>query len=181
MRGNCHLTPPLPTQSCVSALRRHVGSVTVRLAIERLPSAAALAARHRVGQVPRRRPQTSPRSPTGSSTTASRSIHPRGLVRPRRGLCGGPGWRRLLKFTASVKNVGGQPLHIGAVDFFIKGADTPNQQHHLFEYSACHNHSTSRTTGASLGPRPGDKRAFCRQTTPRYFNDETTRLTGVPR
>ena len=177
---SCHLSPPLPTESCVAALKRHVGSVTVRLTFERLAWDPALASRHRVGQVT-------------TAAAADLAAVPDGLLDNRleyryitadscaiaEACVGGPGWRRLLKFTASVKNVGGQPLHIGAVDFSIRGEDTPNQQHHLFEYSACHNHYHFTHYGSfAYGPRPGDKRAFCLQTTQRYFNNETTALTS---
>jgi len=47
----------------------------------------------------------------------------------------------------------------------------------MFEFSACHQHYHFRHYGAfSYGPTPGDKRAFCVESTDRYFNNELTPL-----
>src|SRR5262249_50022839 len=174
----CHLTRPLPQESCVTALRKRVGRVRTSMRFERLPWSSALAAWYRVGAVP-------------TVSAADLAVIPAGLADHRveyryippgscalaEGCVGGTGWRRLLKFTASLKNTGGQPLHIGPIDYFITGQNTSNQQHHLFEYSACHNHyHFVHYANFAYGASPGDKRAFCLQTTRRYFNNETTSL-----
>ena len=154
--------------------------MTVSLTFERLPWDEATAARYRVGQV------TTPAAPDlvavpeglQDNRLEYRYIPPDSCALAE-ACVGGPGWRRLLKFTASAKNVGGQPLHIGAVDFFLTGENPPNEQHHLFEFSACHNHYHFMHYGNfAYGSKPGDKRAFCLQTTQRYFNNETTELTS---
>jgi hypothetical protein len=85
---------------------------------------------------------------------------------------GGPGWRRLLLFDASIRNSGKLPLDIGSV-----APDSPPAQHNLFEFSACHQHYHFRHYGDfSYGTAPGDKRAFCVESTDRYFNNEQTPL-----
>ena len=89
----------------------------------------------------------------------------------------GSGWRRLLQFTASIQNVGGQALAVGST------ADgSPLRQHNVFEFSACHTHFHFRFYGDfTLGARAnqgtkGDKRAFCVESTQRHFNSETSPL-----
>src|SRR5262249_31802454 len=47
----CHLTRPRPQESCVTAIRKHVGRVQTSMRFERLPWSAALAALYRVGAV----------------------------------------------------------------------------------------------------------------------------------
>src|SRR5262249_3199390 len=174
----CHLTRPLPTESCVTALKRRVGRVNAKVRFERLGWDPRVADAYRVG---------------GAATAAGAdlAVVTDGLLDHRieyryvapdscagaEKCVGGTGWRRLLKFTATVKNVGSLPVHIGALHYFINGTDTPNQRPHLFEYSACHNHyHFSHYAAFGYGGLPGDKRAFCLQTTQRYGNNETTSL-----
>jgi hypothetical protein len=89
----------------------------------------------------------------------------------------GIGWRRLLQFTASIKNVGGQALAVGSTE-----EGSPLRQHNVFEFSACHAHFHFRYySDFTLGARAdqgakGDKRAFCVESTQRHFNSETSPL-----
>lgn len=175
---SCHLTAPLPTESCKKALRRHVGRVQARVAFTRLRWDDALAAANRVGEV--------------TSPLADLAVIREGLLDHRieyryvpadscavaESCVKGTGWRRLLKFTASVKNTGAGTLHIGDVDYFLEGTNPPNEEHHVFEFSACHQHYHFSHYGDFVfgDGVTGDKRAFCLQTTQRYSNNEATSL-----
>jgi lysyl oxidase len=86
------------------------------------------------------------------------------------GCVGGPGWRRLVEFDASVANRGSLPMHIG---------DVPGawNEHNTFEFSPCHQHFHFLHYGQyDLGTFAGDKRAFCLISTSRYGNNEYTPL-----
>jgi hypothetical protein len=79
---------------------------------------------------------------------------------------GGSGWRRLLQFNASEKDIGVKPVDIGNIDYFLDSPDvpTPNANHHLYEYSACHQHyHFSHYATFSYG---GDPRGGGTSTTP---------------
>jgi hypothetical protein len=94
----------------------------------------------------------------------------------------GTGWRRLLRFEASLLNVGDTAMHIGDVDYFVEATDgstTDLGQHGIFEYSACHDHYHFQhygDFGFSVGGETtvGLKRAFCLETGTRAFNNEGT-------
>src|SRR5207342_1332130 len=86
---------------------------------------------------------------------------------------GGKGFRRLLQFNASEKNTGTRPVDIGDVDYFFDTPDdpTPNANHHIYEYSACHmhyhfSHYATFSFGGDTGL--GSKRAFCLESVARY-------------
>ena len=83
---------------------------------------------------------------------------------------GGTGWRRLLQFSASVRNQGRVP---------VVGGDTsdgsPYRVNNIYEFSACHGHFHFSHYGTfGYGNFPGEKRAFCLESTSRYFNNEQT-------
>jgi hypothetical protein len=81
---------------------------------------------------------------------------------------GGSGWRRLLQFTASIQNKGGRPLVVGSTD-----DGSPLRENNDFEFSACHGHFHFSHYGQfDFGSFPGDKRAFCVESTARWFNNE---------
>ncbi|MCW5892165.1 MAG: hypothetical protein KIT14_16715 [bacterium] len=174
---SCHLTPPLPKESCRKALKRHVGRVPVALRFTRLRWDPAVADRYRVGEVT---------APTGDLAVVREGLFdhrleyryiPADSCAVAEGCVKGTGWRRLLKFTASVRNTGGAAVHIGAVDFFLEGLNPANEQHNIFEFSACHGHYHFSHYGDFLfAGTTGDKRAFCLQTTQRYSNNESTSL-----
>jgi len=90
----------------------------------------------------------------------------------------GSGWRRLLEFATSDENVGNKTLDIGAVNYYLSGAKTLNDQYHIFEYSSCHEHYHFAHYGSfSLGnDATTSKRGFCLQSTDRTSNHELSPL-----
>jgi len=46
----------------------------------------------------------------------------------------------LLIFDSHDHNVGGEPLHIGPVDYFVEGIGGELIDQNVYEYSACRNH-----------------------------------------
>ena len=174
----CHLTEPLPTESCTQALRRHVGLVHTEMRFVRLPWNADLADQVRVGTPSEHaRPDL---QVIGSALHDNRIIYryiPADSCAITEGCVQGPGWRRLLLFTASIQNLGAQALVVGATD-----DSSPLRQHNVFEFSACHEHFHFRHYGHfTLGARTpqrteGGKRAFCVESTQRHFNNEFSPL-----
>ena len=173
----CHQTE-LPTLSCLDALEEGVGSVDLDLHYERLAWDEELAADNRVGQV-------------GAEGVADLEVVTEELADNRltyryieadscaldEACVGGPGWRRLLQFNASEKNVGTEPINIGDVDYYIDNPDDPtaNANHHVYQYSACHNHyhfNYFATFSYGGDPDLGSKRAFCLESVARYSNHE---------
>jgi len=89
----------------------------------------------------------------------------------------GTGWRRLLRFDASVHNQGTEPLHIG----FVGNREDLYTQYNIFVYSECHEHyhfsyygDFNLRTEATV---EGDKKAFCLISTSRRSNNITSELT----
>lgn len=171
----CHLTPPLPTESCKEALRKHSGRVDAALRFKRLRWDDALAAQVRTGA-----PQD-PHHPDLEVVTEGLANHriaykyiPPDSCTIVEGCVKAPGWRRVLQFDASVQNLGGQPLTLGAPE-----AGSPLLAHNVFEFSTCHEHfHFSHYGDFTLGPTSvGDKRAFCLESTQRYANHEFSPLT----
>jgi hypothetical protein len=158
--------------ACSEAVRDFIGRVDTTLAYERLPWDPALAEAVRVGEV------THPDGPDlavrGEGLAERRLIYayiPPDSCAIAEGCVGGAGYRRLLQFTATVHNVGGQPMHIGDVD------QSALFQHNVFEYSPCHDHYHFTHYGDfTFGEDLGDKKAFCLISTGRYSNSETTPL-----
>jgi hypothetical protein len=91
------------------------------------------------------------------------------------GVIGQYGWRRLLAFSASVRNDGTAPIDLGDVS----DPNNPYVRSNAFEFSACHHHYhfSHYGTFGYAGAR-GSKRAFCLEETNRYHNNETTPLTA---
>lgn len=163
---------PLPFFSCKNAIAARIGHFTASMRWERLPWDASLADAVRVGTIVH---------PDGAELEAL----PQGVAHNRlvyryippddcaivEGCVGGPGWRRLLLFDASLRNNGGQALHVG------DPAGSALFDHNVFEYSACHDHYHFRHYGEFLfGQWTGDKKAFCLISTSRYGNNESTVL-----
>ncbi|MFN2426996.1 MAG: lysyl oxidase family protein [Candidatus Binatia bacterium] len=174
--ADCHVTEPFPTLSCNKALERFVGRVDAVMHFERIPWNAARASAVRVGEA----------GPEGADLEVLanglenhrliyRYIEP-GSCAIEEGCVGGPGWRRLLQFDASVKNIGASPVHVGDV-----GDESDVVQHNMFEFSACHGHMHFSHYGDftyDVDPAPlGSKRAFCLESVTRYENNEETPLT----
>ena len=167
---SCHLTLPLPTESCMDSLVAHIGRVDTLMHFERLAWNAALANQVRVGAYTQPTADLQPVvEGLQDNRVAYRYIAPDSCA-IQEGCVAGPGWRRVLQFTSTVKNTGGQPLVAGSV------ADgSPYRVHNVFEFSACHQHYHFSHYGSfNFGSLPGEKRAFCLESTNRFFNSETT-------
>jgi hypothetical protein len=170
----CHRTR-LPRLSCREALEERIGEVETALRFERLAWDSELADSVRIGQV------TDVESPdlmaVGEDLDTNRITYR--FVEPEdcalgEGAVGGTGWRRLLQFSATVANIGGQPLNIGPV----VAEDLVNN---VFSYNPCHDHFHYSNYGDfSLGApdqTQSSKQAFCVQSTNRFGNNEITPLT----
>lgn len=170
--ASCHLTE-LPDESCMDALANHVGRVDTNLRFERVAFNPVKAAAWRVGQFSH---ADSPDLAVLQDQLSTNWIEYRYIPEDSCSIVeqcvGGSGWRRLLLFNASIRNSGAQPLLAGNTE-----DGSPALEHNLFEFSACHQHYHFRHYGDfSYGSAPGDKRAFCVESTDRYFNNEGTPL-----
>jgi hypothetical protein len=170
---NCHQSLGSWPVDCQTALQQTIGRVTTKLTFTRLPWDKALADTVRVG------------APTPGG--ADLAVRTEGLANHRivyryftpdscalvEKCVGGPGWRKLLQFDASLKNVGDRDLKIGDSSASIW------QSHNVFTYSACHKHNHFRFYGdftyGSAGVT-GEKKAFCLLSTTRYGNHEGSPL-----
>jgi len=172
----CHLTAPFADLSCNAALKQFVGRVATAVHFKRIAWNPDRADEVRLGTI----------SPLGADLKVLTSglenhrliyryIEP-GSCAIEEGCVGGSGWRRLLQFDASVRNIGAYPVHIGDVS-----PDSAVFQHNMFEFSACHGHMHFSHYGRfsyDVDPAPlGSKRAFCLESVSRYENDEETPLT----
>lgn len=171
----CH-SAPYP-DDCEATLAARVGKIAMGLHFERLPWDAALADAVRI--------------PFANPDVPDLKVLPSGLlhhqilysyVEPdscsvREACVGGSGWRRLLRFDASLENVGAKDLYIGPLK------NSPYLEHNSFEFSPCHDHYHFRFYGdfvvddgaGAIGR--GDKRAFCLLSTSRYANNEDVPMT----
>jgi Lysyl oxidase len=169
---SCHLSEPLPTESCVVAVKNHVGHIETRVEFERLPWDQQVADQARVGQPSKGGADL---SVIGERLANNRLVYryiPADSCAIQERCVGGPGWRRLLEFDASVQNVGDRDLKIGDVGSL--------SIHQMFEYSPCHKHYHFRHYGDfGFGDSAvSRKQSFCLQSTTRYWNNETTALTS---
>jgi hypothetical protein len=179
----CHLTAPeAVTSSCVEALDEVVGKVETAMRFERLAWDPDMADSVRIGAFTK--PDASDLEPIADALENHWLVY-RYIAEDSCAIAedcvGGPGWRRLLMFDASAKNVGGADMNIGFVDFLHEGLGSELIEHNVFEYGACHQHYHFRFYGdfryGTEDEQVGNKQAFCLQTTQRYFNNEGTSLT----
>ena len=171
---SCHITA-YPKVSCLDALARKVGRVDTSLRFERVAYRQARADQVRLGTFTQ---TDAPDLAVLGAQLANNWVEYR-YFPPGPDTCalqekcvGGPGWRRLLLFDASMQNRGARPLSVGTTD-----ETSPPFLNHMFEFSQCHQHYHFRHYGDfSFGSNAGDKRAFCVESTDRYFNNELTPL-----
>ena len=178
----CHQTELAP-QSCVDTIDAKVGRVDAVLHFERLAYDRAVADAARIGEIT---------TTTGADLTGIpaqfdtqrviyRYIEPTSCTLEEQ-CVGGPGWRRLLQFTGSDKNVGAMPLDIGAIDYFMDGSVASQLiAHNVYEFSQCHGHYHFMHYGTfAFGddPHTNSKRGFCLQATNRFTNNEYGTLTN---
>ena len=170
----CHVTV-FPNESCQDALVAHVGLVSATMRFTRVRYDAALAAASRVGTI-----TTHAGADLAVVTEGMRDEH-RVMYRYftpdscdiAEGVISAPGWRRLLTFSAIVRNDGNGPLHFGDPT----DPNNPWVKSHVFEFSPCHQHYHFTHYGRfDYNGSPGAKRAFCLIETSRYHNDEVTPL-----
>ncbi len=179
----CHVTN-FPSLGCGDALEKYVGNIKPELHFARVAYDATLASQFRVGTV-------TPATQSIATGAADLAVVQEPLRDEHRiayrffgpgscdlgeGTIAQLGWRRLLMFSAVVRNDGTGPVHIGNVT----DPTNPWVQAGAFEYSACHKHYHFSHYGSfSYNGLPGSKRAFCLEDTNRYHNDEVTPLTAV--
>jgi hypothetical protein len=173
----CHGTV-LADESCETALSKHVGKVSAKLHYARIAWDQALADANRVGKV-----QTEGAADLKVVTDellVNRLTY-RYIGEDSCALAeacvGDTGWRRLLQFNASEQNVGSIPINIGDIDYYVDDPKnvTPNANHHLYQFSACHGHyhfNYFATFTYGDDPNLGSKRAFCLESVARYGNHE---------
>lgn len=180
----CHLLDNYAsvTESCIDAVKNHIGSSETVVHFERLAWDASLADQVRLGETtnPLGADLVALSSGTDEHRITYRYIAPDSCAIAE-GCVGGPGWRRLLQFTGSVRNDGEGPMHVGNIDFYMTGDESNDfQNQHIFEYSACHAHYHFNHYGdfelEALPDAPEKKRAFCLISTSRYGNNENTPL-----
>jgi hypothetical protein len=173
----CHQTE-LPAGSCENALKAKVGVSKTLLVFVRLPWNRRVAHQYSVGVV------TNPNGPDlqvfkdefRANRLIYRYIDQKSCTITEK-CVGGTGWRRLLQFSTADENTGTKDLDIGHVDYFLEGRENPLQAHHVFEYSACHNHYHFTHYGQfSFGDAIVSKRGFCLQSTNRVANRITSPL-----
>ena len=170
--AGCHRTQ-LPTLSCLEAVDATIGRWETAVTFTRLPWDDALADAVRFG------PVTSADTPDLQVRTGdlneNRIIYryfPSNSCALQEACVSGSGWRRLLQFSATVHNLGGQPLDIGPV---VSEDPLTN----LFSYNSCHDHFHFSNYGAFIfgSTDQASKQAFCVESTGRFSNNEYTPLT----
>lgn len=177
--GQCHLTA-LPNKSCRQALTDSVGSFDTVARFERVKWDQKLADLYRVGNLTNQdgpdleliREEFQQQRvvykyiPANSCTLVEQCV-------------GGSGWRRLLQFSTSDKNMGTKTLEIGMVDYYLSGKNGYVSDWGLFEFSACHQHYHFQHYGDFFyGPEIERKNGFCLQSTARVLNHEYGPLTN---
>jgi hypothetical protein len=179
----CHLTFPQPNKSCVNAVRDAIGRVDVDIMFERLPWDATVASQVRRGPVTIQDAPDLAVVETGYlSLSNNRVIYKYfepGHCALVENCVGAPGWRRLLAFDSYDHNQGGEPIHIGEVDYAVAGLGSELIDHNVYTLSACHNHYHFEYYGDfSFGTGNADvqKNGFCLESTGRISNNELSPL-----
>jgi len=177
---DCHITEH-PEESCVEALDRAVGKIETAAKFERLPWSETIAAAFRTGEITN--PDGADLAVVGSGLDVNRIIYryvPEDSCAVAESCVTGTGWRRLLQFDASVRNLGAHALNIGDVDYYIEENPTELGDHNIYVYSDCHRHYHFSHYGDFLlktgDDFVGNKQAFCLQSTQRYSNNESSPL-----
>ncbi|MBT9557016.1 MAG: hypothetical protein IV100_13350, partial [Myxococcales bacterium] len=172
----CHLSYPIPDLSCPDAVKQHIGAVETVVRFERLPWDQVVADSVRVGsQIPGVSELRAMPEGVADNRIVYRYFAPDSCAISE-GCVGGAGWRRLLMFTATVQNLGAVDAALGDVS-----AGSGPVENKLVSLSECHghmhfNHYGNFTFGNGEN-QLGSKRAFCLESTWRYFNNEDTPFT----
>ncbi len=179
----CHQTLPLPTRSCDRAVRDTIGRIDVDLEFERLAWDATVAAQVRSGPVTVQDAPDLVVVDTGHLSLSNNRIIYR-YFQPNscaliESCVGGSGWRRLLTFDSYDHNQGGEPIHIGPVDYAVEGFGSELIDHNVYVHSACHNHYHFEYYGNftfGTGVDELNKNGFCLESTGRISNNELSPL-----
>ena len=200
----CHCQQPLPTMSCVEALKASVGRVNVSLNFTRIKYNTEKADIWRFPSQPSINlfGEVAPVNIFEYHADLQRTrivylyIEPTGCELVER-CVGGSGWRRLLVFSTTAPNFGVQDLRLGALSSPTTGLLSETvTKHHIFEYSPCHRHFHFSHYGSFALGDPSEqsnltnsKRGFCLQAVYRHANAEwsplnqeyyTCGLQGIP-
>ncbi len=172
----CHLTE-MPMESCRDSVRANIGGVDVSIQFKRIAWDDALYNEYKIGEQSQNGPQVKASQEGMMDYRIVYRYFPEDSCSISEGCVGGSGWRRLLQFTATVINLGNQDMFLGDVG---EGSLAVNNQ--LVSFSECHqhmhfNHYGSFAFGSSRDMSLGSKRAFCLESTNRYFNNIDTPLT----
>lgn len=173
----CHFTMPGPSESCVEAVTRAVGHLEAAIHYEHVPWDEALAAEHRLGAIEQPDyPDLAVRSDALAVNHISYRYFPEDACELQEECIGAPGWRRILNFDATDENIGGKPVHIGAVNFYLVDEETEASLHGMYEFSACHQHYHFKHYGnfelEGVPNAAGYKTGFCLISTDRLMNNE---------
>ena len=173
---DCHVTLPLPTRSCIEAIDAEIGRVDTKVRFERLAWNQATADRARIGEQVQGGAQLKALQEGVEDNRIVYRWFGADSCAITEGCVGAGGWRRLLQFTATMQNLGAVDAAIGDV-----GPDSLPVRERLVSYSECHQHMHFSHYGNfafGTGEQAlGSKRAFCLESTARYFNNEDTPLT----
>jgi hypothetical protein len=172
--AGCHVTED-PGVSCIEALQTNVGTVATVMHFERRPWDSARADEVRFAEQSPRGPQLRALTEGVEDNRIVYRYFPADACAIAEGCVDGPGWRRLLQFTASLHNVGDEDLVLGDV-----GPGSPIVEHGMVSFSECHGHMHFNHYGdftfGDGAQELGSKRAFCVASTSRYSNTELSPL-----
>lgn len=179
----CHQTF-FPEESCVDSVTRVIGHVGATVHYERVAWDATIADSVRSGEVTNSMSADMKVVSEGrQSLSNNRIIYkyiPADHCAVVEACVTGSGWRRLVEFDSMDHNVGGLPLEIGPVDYFVEGLGSELIMNNVYTYSACHNHYHFEHYGDFYFGDSADgaihKNGFCLETTSRLSNHEGSPL-----
>jgi hypothetical protein len=175
VEDGCHVTRDVDV-NCVDELRAKVGAIDTTVRFERVAWDAARADAVRVGEQREGGAQLRALEDGLADNRIVYRFFPSSSCAIAEGCVGAPGWRRLLQFTATVQNLGAEAAAIEDV-----GPGSPPVENNMVSFSQCHEHMHfnhyGRFTFGTGDQQLGGKRAFCLESTSRYFNNEDTPLT----
>lgn len=179
----CHCTAPYADQTCLEALKDHVGGISVDLTFTLVDFDEAIASQYRIPAEPIQDPQTGEAAPVVLRPEQGSLEHPRVTYKYftsmdcelGEGCIGGLGWRRLLRFNADASNVGVEDMIVGSTP----NIDISMKQYNIYEFSNCHKHFHFSHYGNFWFGQVQEsttKRGFCLESDHRIHNTESSPL-----